>query len=116
VVAAMMVTTPLVFALAAFGLAVTGKRWRDLLFVYLIIALTLVQSIVFYGIPRFRTPLEPLLILLGAGALWQLANVLRSYKRVSHPRPDPPLASSDRQRYNKKETFKVVHIVRSFLS
>ena len=69
VVVMMILITPLVFALAALGLVVTRKRWPDLLFIYLLIAFTIVQCIILYGIPRFRAPIEPMLILLGAGAV-----------------------------------------------
>jgi hypothetical protein len=34
------------------------------------IVLTIAQCIIFYGIPRFRAPIEPILILLGAGVAW----------------------------------------------
>ena len=59
-----------VFILAALGLTLTLRRWRELLFLYLMIVLTIAQCIIFYGIPRFRAPIEPILILLGAGVAW----------------------------------------------
>lgn len=59
-----------VFVLAAFGLLLTWKKWRDLMFIYLILLLSAGQCLFFYGSSRFRAPIEPLLILLGAGALW----------------------------------------------
>jgi hypothetical protein len=34
------------------------------------IVMTIAQCVIFYGIPRFRAPIEPILILLGAGAIW----------------------------------------------
>jgi hypothetical protein len=62
-----------IFLLAAVGLLVTWKRSKkQLLVVYLVIALTIVQNIVFYGSPRFRAPIEPLLVVLAGGALWWL--------------------------------------------
>jgi 4-amino-4-deoxy-L-arabinose transferase-like glycosyltransferase len=71
IVLKMMETFPIaVFILAALGLALTFRRWRELLFSYLMILLTVAQCIIFYGIPRFRAPIEPILILLGAGAVW----------------------------------------------
>ncbi len=71
IVLEMMETFPIaVFILAAFGLALTFRRWRELLFLYLMIVLTIAQCIIFYGIPRFRAPIEPILILLGAGVAW----------------------------------------------
>ena len=70
-VLSMMKTFPIyVFILAAFGFAVTWWRWRELLFIYFMIVLTIAQNILYYGIPRFRAPIEPMLILLAAGAIW----------------------------------------------
>jgi hypothetical protein len=81
VVMMMQIMTPILFALAALGLIVTlRKRWRELLFFYLIIALTIAQCIVLYGIPRFRAPIEPMLIILGAGTVWWLTTLRK--KRV----------------------------------
>jgi hypothetical protein len=75
-----------VFALAGLGLVVTRRRyWRELLFAYLVILGTLAEILVFYGNARFRSPIEPLLLLLGAGALWWLTETqpgtLRSWLR-----------------------------------
>jgi hypothetical protein len=62
-----------IFLLAIFGLLVTWQhRKQQLLIVYSAIALTIVQNLVFYGIMRFRAPIEPLLVLLAGGALWWL--------------------------------------------
>lgn len=74
-VLSMMKTFPIyVFILAAFGFAVTWWRWRELLFIYFMIVLTIAQNIFYYGIPRFRAPIEPMLILLAAGAIWWLTH------------------------------------------
>jgi 4-amino-4-deoxy-L-arabinose transferase-like glycosyltransferase len=62
-----------VLILAALGLIVTlRKYWRELLFAYLVILATLGEALVYYGSSRFRAPIEPLLIVLAAGALWWL--------------------------------------------
>ncbi|TMD45332.1 MAG: hypothetical protein E6I90_07545 [Chloroflexi bacterium] len=62
-----------IFLLAAFGLLVTWKRWKKYLFVvYVVIALNIIQNVAFYGSSRFRAPIEPLLVLLGGGAIWWL--------------------------------------------
>lgn len=76
VVALTTIFTPIVFALAALGLLLTMKRWRELLFLYSMIALTLVQSVALYGFARFRAPIEPILLVLAAGALWWLVTLL----------------------------------------
>ena len=61
------------FLLAALGLLLTWKRRKkQLLVVYLVIGLTIVQNIISYGDMRFRAPIEPLLVLLTGGALWWL--------------------------------------------
>jgi 4-amino-4-deoxy-L-arabinose transferase-like glycosyltransferase len=62
-----------VLLLAALGLVVTlTMYWQQLLFAYLVILGTVADILVFYGNSRFRSPIEPLLILLAAGALWWL--------------------------------------------
>ncbi len=81
VVIMMKILTPLVFLLAALGLIVTRKRWRDLLFIYLVIAFTLIQCILLYGSARFRAPIEPMLILLAAGAIWSISTRLKKHRR-----------------------------------
>ncbi|HLI70776.1 MAG TPA: glycosyltransferase family 39 protein [Ktedonobacteraceae bacterium] len=74
VVRAMSETFPIpIMLLAALGLVVTLRRfWRELFFAYLVILITLSEALVYYGSSRFRAPIEPLLILLAAGALWWL--------------------------------------------
>jgi 4-amino-4-deoxy-L-arabinose transferase-like glycosyltransferase len=81
VVDMMLVITPIVFALAALGLFLTRKRWRELLFIYLMIGITIIQALVFYGIPRFRAPIEPMLILLAAGALWGIGQMIEKRRK-----------------------------------
>ena len=66
-----------IFLLAAFGLVVTRRQWRELLIPYLAITLTILQCIAFYGSSRFRSPIEPLLVLLAAGAIWWLDERLK---------------------------------------
>lgn len=73
IVLAMMKTFPIaIFILAALGLVVTFQRWRELLFLYFIILLTIAECLIYYGSARFRAPIEPILILLASGALWWL--------------------------------------------
>lgn len=72
----LMNTTPVVIILlAACGLIVTLRsKWRELLVPYLVIGLTVVLCIAFYGSSRFRAPIEPLLVLLTGGAIWWLTS------------------------------------------
>ncbi|GCE05577.1 glycosyltransferase family 39 protein [Dictyobacter aurantiacus] len=58
-----------VFLLAAWGLIASRRRWRELLLVYLILLSAIGENVVLYGIPRFRAPIEPLLLLLAMCAL-----------------------------------------------
>jgi len=71
----MMKTWPIyLFILAMLGLVVTFWRWRELLFIYFMIILTIAQNIIYYGSTRFRAPIEPMLILLAAGFIWWLTH------------------------------------------
>ncbi|WP_052888143.1 ArnT family glycosyltransferase [Thermogemmatispora carboxidivorans] len=59
----------LVFALALLGVGTIWGRWRLWLPVLLAVAFTIGQSLVFYGSPRMRAPIEPLLIVLASAAI-----------------------------------------------
>ncbi len=73
VVWTMMQITPIpLFLFAAIGIIVTRKQWQHLLLPYLSILLTIIQCLVFYGSSRLRAPIEPMLVLLAAGAIWWL--------------------------------------------
>ncbi len=76
IVRAMSETFPIpIFMLAALGLVVTLRRyWRKLFFAYLVVLSILAEILVFYGNARFRSPIEPILILLTAGAIWWLTH------------------------------------------
>ena len=74
VVLMMETMTPLLFALGLLGLVITRRRWRELLFVYLVVLMTLAECLALYGSARFRAPIEPLIILSASGALCWLAN------------------------------------------
>lgn len=67
-----------IFLMAGLGLLLTWRqRGADLLAVYLLIALTVVENVVFYGSPRFRAPIEPFLVVLAGGTLWWLGGMAR---------------------------------------
>jgi 4-amino-4-deoxy-L-arabinose transferase-like glycosyltransferase len=79
----MMSTIPIpILLLAAFGLVVTLFRWRELLFMYFMIGMTFALAIYFYGIARFRAPIEPMIILLATGAVWWIVSNMSG---VRHP-------------------------------
>jgi len=84
------IMTPIVILMALLGLIFTWKHQKDrLLITYLVLAAIVVQNIVFYGSSRFRSPIEPLLVLLTGGAIWWFTSkgpgTLRSRKRSSFP-------------------------------
>ncbi|HLI71420.1 MAG TPA: hypothetical protein VKV19_16820, partial [Ktedonobacteraceae bacterium] len=72
----LMNTTPvMIILLAGWGLIVTLRsKWKDLLAAYLVIGLTIVLCVAFYGSSRFRAPIEPLLVLLAGGVIWWLTS------------------------------------------
>jgi 4-amino-4-deoxy-L-arabinose transferase-like glycosyltransferase len=76
IVLAMSETFPIpIFLLAALGLVVTFRRyWHELFFAYCVVLSTLGEILIFYGNARFRSPIEPILILLTTGALWWLTH------------------------------------------
>lgn len=95
IVLRMSKTVPnVIFLLAALGLIVTlRKYWRELLFAYLVVLATLGEALLYYGSSRFRAPVEPLLILLAAGAVWWLSEsmpgTLRWLIRQQFQQPEP---------------------------
>lgn len=63
-----------IFLLAVYGLFATWRQyWHKLLLVYLLILFAIIECLVFYGIPRFRAPIEPMLIVLAAGGVWSIS-------------------------------------------
>ena len=78
-----------VFILAAFGLLVTWRKWRHLMFFYLILLLTIGECLYFYGSSRFRAPIEPMLVLLGAGAMWWITQRFDDRRKVSRTLEEP---------------------------
>ncbi|GHO93897.1 hypothetical protein KSF_039450 [Reticulibacter mediterranei] len=67
--------SPLIFLFAAAGIIILWRRWhRQLLAVYLVLALTILQNIFLYANMRFRAPIEPLLVLLVGGLFWWLSH------------------------------------------
>ena len=73
-----------IFLLAALGLLLTWKRWRHLLFIYLVIFLTILQCLYFYGSSRFSAPIEPMLVLLVAGATWWIAQKFSDRRQANN--------------------------------
>ena len=73
-----------VFILAASGLLLTWRKWRHLMFIYLILLLSIGQCLYFYGSSRFRAPIEPMLVLLGAGAMWWITQKFADQRRPNN--------------------------------
>lgn len=98
----LMNTTPIaIIFLAACGLAATMRsKWKELFAPYLVIGITIVLCVVFYGSSRFRAPIEPLLVLLTGGAIWWLTSIepgtLRAWIRKTRgsatPEAEPEVA------------------------
>jgi 4-amino-4-deoxy-L-arabinose transferase-like glycosyltransferase len=70
----MVLSMPIpIFLLALLGGLVTWRRWKQqLIIVYMMMGLVIAQNLVFYGSMRFRSSIEPLLVLLAGGAIWWL--------------------------------------------
>ncbi len=85
-----------IYALAAAGFLLTLRnRWRELLFFYLLVLATVAQCLVTYGTPRFRAPIEPVLVILAAGAIWWLTQyfkrLLENREQVEADRAEQPV-------------------------
>ncbi len=67
------VLATMVIFFALVGLFLTWKQYkRQLLAVYLLVALVILQNVLFYSDMRFRAPIEPMLVLLAGGASGRL--------------------------------------------
>src|SRR2546423_13821994 len=73
-----------VFILAASGLLLTWRKRQHLMFIYLILLLSIWQCLYFYGSSRFRAPIEPMLVLLGAGAMWWITQKFADQHRPNN--------------------------------
>jgi 4-amino-4-deoxy-L-arabinose transferase-like glycosyltransferase len=61
----------LVLLLAILGAVALWRRWREALLPALFGATVILSAVVFYGSPRMRAPMEPILVALAAGgAVW----------------------------------------------
>lgn len=102
-----------VFALAGLGLLLTWReRRKELASVYLLLAITVGENVVFYGSPRFRAPIEPFLVLLAGGAVWWItrrasfANAAQSVSEafvVTRERLSAPKVSAAPQRTTRPQ-------------
>ena len=83
----MYIMPPLIFVLAALGFLVTlPHKYKTFTIIYIALALTIIQNVLFYGNMRFRAPIEPLLVLLAGGTIWWLtlhiAGLFPRYRRT----------------------------------
>lgn len=83
VLAMMRIITPFIYAFAVVGAVVLWQKLRELLFVYCIILLTIAQNLALYGSPRFRAPIEPILVLLTTGTIWFIWNAVQKLRHAS---------------------------------
>jgi uncharacterized membrane protein YhfC len=77
---------------------VARKRWPELLFFYLNILVTIAQSVYFYGMARFRAPIEPMLIILSAATVWWIQKRFRKQE-----------TTEEEQSGAKQRDFSVLH-------
>ena len=61
-----------VAALAAVGAGLYRSRWRLLSPLYVVVICFTANALVFWGGFRMRAPVEPVLLVLAAGALWRI--------------------------------------------
>jgi 4-amino-4-deoxy-L-arabinose transferase-like glycosyltransferase len=85
----------LLLALLGFFLMMR-RRWHELLFMYLVILMTMAQCVAIYGSPRFRAPIEPMIILLAVGAIWWFKENYRIFLWNSEVQAGNSYSSSDR--------------------
>ncbi|HET9999939.1 MAG TPA: glycosyltransferase family 39 protein [Ktedonobacteraceae bacterium] len=68
------VLATIVILFAFIGLFLTWKQYkRQLLVIYLLLALVILQNVLFYSDMRFRAPIEPVLVILAGRALYEFA-------------------------------------------
>ncbi len=67
----------LVLLLAVAGVAALRRRWREALIPWLFAATVVLGAMVFYGSPRLRSPMEPLLVVMATGGLAWLVGLAR---------------------------------------
>ena len=67
--------------LSGWGVLRTCSRWRELLPLYMLILHTALAPVFFTSMPRFRAPIEPLLILFAGQAMVYCLDGLRSVSR-----------------------------------
>lgn len=72
----------LVLALAAIGALALVRRWRDALVPALFAATVVGGALLFYGSPRMRSPMEPLLVVAATGGLLWLASGVEALTAV----------------------------------
>lgn len=73
------------------GLAFTRVRWRDLLFLYGVVAGHTAVALVFFGSLRGRIPVEPVIVVFAAAALLALVD---RWRRRRSPRPGTALGAA----------------------
>jgi 4-amino-4-deoxy-L-arabinose transferase-like glycosyltransferase len=70
----------LALLLAIPGVLALRRRWREALIPWLFAATVILGAVVFYGSPRLRAPLEPFVVVLAAGGLAWLVDLVRTWR------------------------------------
>src|SRR6266566_4886632 len=98
-----------VFILAASGLLLTWRKWQQLMFIYLILLLSIGQCLYFYGSSRFRAPIEPMLVLLGVGAMWWITQKFADQRKPNNQSEsipkEPGLATAAQHPINEEHVL-----------
>ena len=74
-----LLTFGIVAPLGLVGIALTWRRWRDLLLVYLVLFGYMGTVLLFFNFSRFRVPILPFLCLFAGATLVALADEVRSW-------------------------------------
>lgn len=75
----------MVLLLAGVGLVAVRRRWRDALIPVLFAASVVAGALLFYGSPRMRAPMEPMLVAMAAGGVVWLVGA--AHARLRRPQP-----------------------------
>lgn len=78
----------LAFPLFAAGLVLTGRRWRELLFLYGIVVSHTAVALVFFGSIRGRIPVEPVMAVFAAVTIDRIYRLLPKRTRRFGPGPE----------------------------
>jgi hypothetical protein len=77
-----LITWSALLPAALAGIALSRRRWRAALPLYLVLAASVLTTVVFYGTPRFTLPVAPYLLVFAGYSLHAAALQLRGVRRA----------------------------------